>query len=542
LLTILGGVALTLFGVSQVRESVTNALGPQLRLFLEKSTRYRWQAFSAGVLVTSLIQSATATVLIVTSFAARRLIPVAPALAVSLGADVGTTLVAQIFSFGFNWLGPVFILIGMVSAGWFPHGRMKHVGLTFVGLGLVLLGLGTIIHTAEMVEKSAIIKALIESLTSDRFMTFLIGALITWAAQSSLAVVLLIMSFASSHLMPVDTAFCLVLGTHVGSSIMPLLVNIKQKNEAGQIAWGGFLMRLGSCLLFLLLVPYATEYVQFFGRSIERQVVNFHTASSVARALIFLPFLGLIEKLLQKLFPFSVDLDDPSRVHYLDERDLTTPSVALASAARESLRLGDQVLTMLRDVKVVFQNHHPGKLQQLLDRDNHVDRLYEQIKFYLAKLSREAMDDDQARRHVDLLMFITNLEHIGDIVVKNLCELAEKKWRNNLSFSKQGWLEIELYHTKVCENFQLALNVFNSGDPMLARELVRHKEALSRDSMSSAGSHFERLRQGLMESMRSSSLHLDIIRDLRRVNDYLTSIAYSILEAKGALQSRLRED
>lgn len=542
MLTILGGVALTLYGVQQVRECVINAFGPQLRLFLEKSTRQRWQAFSAGVIVTSLIQSATATFLITTSFAARRLIPVAPALAVSLGADVGTTLTAQVFSLGFNWLGPVLILIGMLNAGWFPHGRMKHIGMTFVGLGLILLGLGTIVHTAEMIEDSAAFKAVIFELSSDPFMTFLLGALVTWMAQSSLAVVLLIMSFASGGVIPLPAAFCMVLGTHVGSSITPLLVNIKQKNEARQLAWGSFLMRLASCLAMLLIVPFCVAHDEFFGNSIGRQVVNFHMASSLARALFFLPLLGLAEKILQHMFPYTVDLDDPARLHYLDERDLVTPSVALASATREALRLGDQVLGMLQDLPIIFVNNHPAKLQNILDRDNHVDHLYEKIKFYLAKLSREAMDDAQAKRHVDLLMFTTNLEHIGDIIVKNLCELAEKKWRNNLSFSRQGWEEIEAYHQHVCENFRLAMNVFNSGDPLLARELVRQKEALSRESHHSTGSHFERLRQGLMESMRSSSLHLDIIRDLRRINDYLTSVAYPILEEKGVLQSRLREE
>lgn len=541
MLTILGGISLTLYGVQQVRDSVTHILGPQLRMFLEKSTRQRWRAFGAGILVTSLIQSATATVLIVTSFAARRLIPVAPALAVSLGADVGTTLVAQVFSLGMNWLGPVFILIGMVNVGWFSYGRLRHVGMACIGLGLILIGLGTVINTAHMIEDTEIVRVLFDSVGKDLFMAFLVGTLITWLAQSSLSIVLLVMSFAGAKILSLDTAFALVLGTHVGSAITPLLVNIREKNEAAQIAWGGFLMRLVSSLALLPFVEYMTTHAAYFGEVMERQIVNFHTVFSLARAAIFLPFLGYVAMFLQKAFPFTVDTNDPGQVQYLDERDLATPSVALASSAREALRLGDLVLTMLVDTKELFVLNHPGRLQLLHDRDNNVDRLYEQIKFYLAKLSRENMDDAQARRHINLLMFITNLEHIGDIIDKNLCGSISKKWRDNLSFSKQGWEEIDLYHARVCNNFQLALNVFNSNDPELARQLVLQKEAMRVETMTTTGSHFERLRQGLLESMRSSSLHLDVIRDLRRINDHLTSVAYNILEASGDLQSRLRE-
>ena len=542
LLTIFGGVALTLFGVSLVRDSVMLALGPQLRLLIEKSTSRRWKAFTAGIFVTSLIQSSTATVLIVTGFASKHLISVGPALAVSLDADVGTTLVAQMFSFGASGLAPMLVLIGMVCNAWAQPGPMKHAGMSFVGLGLVLLGLGTIIQAAAIMEDSNTLHFLMESLSGDIVMTFIVGALITCMAQSSLAIVLLVMSFASAGIMPLGTAFTLVLGTHVGAAIMPLLVNLKQRNEAGHIAWGSFLMRLVSCVAMLPFIPWLVREAHYLGEDISRQVVNYHTAFSVARALAFLPLLGLIEKALLKFFPYVCDLADPSQAKYLDDRDLNVPSVALSSATREALYLADQVLVMLNEVKGLFETNQHLKLRQMIERDNVVDRLYDQIKFYLAKLSREAMSEEQARRHIDILMYVSNLEHVGDIIVHNLCELSEKKWRNNLSFSKQGWDEIENYHQLICDNFRLAMNVFNSGDPILARQLVRQKETVRMQAVSAAGSHFDRLRQGLLESVRSSSLHLDILRDLRSINNSVTSVAYNILEANGALQSRLREE
>ncbi len=531
---------MTLYGVQQVRDSVMQAFGPQLRSLIEKSTSRRLQAFASGIVVTSLIQSATATAMIVSNFAGRGLIPITAALAVMLGADVGTSLVAQVFSIGITNLGPIFIFVGMVVMAWIPLGRPKQLGATCVGLGLMLLGLSTITHAAGPLEESALIRNIIQSLSDDLPMAFLVGILLTWLAQSSLAIVLLVMSFAAANTLQLDAAFALVLGTHVGATLSPLLINLKNKDESRIVVWGSFLMRLSFCLAVLPLIDYCVYYSDILGYDMDRQIVNFHMAFSIVRAIFFLPFLGLITRGLQKAFPIEVNQNDPSQTLYIDIRDLGTPSVSLAAAARESMRLGDLVLNMLRDVMHLFEDQDPHALQKVLKDDDHVDRLYERIKLYLAKVSRENMSEMQAKRHIDILMFIINLEHIGDIIVKNLCELAQKKWRNDLSFSKQGWQEIQDYHLKVCENFRLAMNVFHSDDPNMARQLVENKEALRRETITASGSHFERLRKGLLESLGSSSVHLDVIRDLRRINDHLTSVAYSILEEKGVLQSRLK--
>jgi phosphate:Na+ symporter len=533
-------VALTLFGVSQVRESVMLALGPQLRTLIERSTSRPLRAFGAGIVVTGVTQSSTATALIVASFAARNLIPVGAALAVSLGADVGTTLVAQVFSLGFTGLGPIFVFLGMLATAWFPFTRGKYAGGIVTGLGIMLVGLGTIAHAAEPMEKSDLVRTIMESMSGDIVITFVVGILMTWLAQSSLAIVLLVMSFAAAHTLSLETAFILVMGSHVGAAIAPLIINMKQKNDARLVAWGSFLMRFVVCVAVLPFVHYLMNYAGEFGTNASRQIVNFHTIFSLLRAIIFLPFLTPITRLLRRVFPWTPDTNDAGLSRYLDERDLNVPSVALAAAERETLRLGDLVLVMLEDSKELFERDDPVEIKTLIDRDNQVDRLYEQIKFYLAKLARETMTEKQAKRHIELLMFITNLEHIGDIIVKNICELAQKKWKLNLSFSQQGWNEIGLYHTHVCDNFRLAMTVFHSEDPQLARQLVLQKEALQRETASAAGSHFERLRQGLLESLKSSSVHLDVIRDLRRINDYLTSVAYGILEEQGVLQSRIR--
>lgn len=541
LLTILGGVGVTLYGVAQIRDGVMQACGAQLRALIEKSTRYRLSAFGTGIVVTALIQSATATAMIVASFAGRKLITIPAALAVLLGADVGTTLVAQVFSFGGGPVGPVLVFAGItITTRAATASRLKHVGTVLVGLGLLLIGLHTITQAAAPLRESEIVKDVMQSLGADLPMAFLLGALLTWLAQSSLAMVLLVMSFATGRLLEIDTAFALVLGSQVGAAVTPLLVHFNRRDDAHNVVLGSFLIRLLFCFVCLPLIDPLLRHVHFLGNDVARQVVNFHTALSVLRAVIFLPVLSPIAALLQKVWPESKDPNDPSQPRYLDMRDLTVPSVALAAAVRESLRLGDQVLHMLDTVPKLFLRNNPHMTEHVHELDNHVDRLYEQIKFFLAKLARESLDEKQARRHMDLLMFVTNLEHVGDIIVKSLAELARKKWRHNISFSEAGWAEIAQYHMHVAENFRLAMHVFNSEDILLARQLVQQKEAMRVEANTSAGGHFARLSQGLLESLGSSSVHLDVIRDLRRINDHLTTVAYNILEANGALQSRLK--
>lgn len=538
---ILGGIALMLYGVQQVRDGVMQALGAQLRTFIERSTRLRVQALAAGVVVTSLIQSSNATALIVSGFAQRGLISIVSALAVVLGSDIGVAIVVQVLSIGVSSLGPIFVFVGMVIIGWFPLSRAKHAGTAIVGLGLVLLGLGTITHAAQPMQHSEVVNAIVHALSNDLPMAFLVGMVLAWLSQSATAIVLLIMSFVGAGTVALDAAFALILGTHVGSTIGPLLMYLKIKDETRIIMWGSFLIRFFFCVGCLPFVDTIVQHASMLAATPERQVVNFHAFFSIARALIFLPFLAPIAKFLCRAFPKEINNNDLSKPRYLDDRDVATPSVALSAATRESLHLGDLVLKMLNDVRYLFETHDARAVQILMDDDNNVDRLYEKIKIYLAQVSRETMTPAQAKRHVDILMFIINLEHIGDIIVKNLCELAQKKWRNNLKFSKQGWEEISSYHDHVCENFRLAMNVFQSGEMTLARQLVQNKEALRRATASTSGSHFERLRQGLLESLGSSSVHLDVIRDLRRINDHLTSTAYDILEEGGALQSRLKD-
>ncbi|MFN3399429.1 MAG: Na/Pi cotransporter family protein, partial [Ferrovibrio sp.] len=305
---------------------------------------------------------------------------------------------------------------------------------------------------------------------------------------------------------------------------------------------GNLMMRAVGVALMLPLLSWLPDWMAQLGTSPARQAIDMHTAFNIALALLFLPLLGPVDKLTRRFLP---DVKDEANFapRYLDASALETPSVALAAAARETLRLSDAVARMLDDTMTVF-TRDDGKLAKAVEQaDDQVDRLYEAIKLYLTELSKQGLDENDSRRYVDVLTFTTNLEHIGDIIDKNLMELAQKKIKNKLTFSKEGLAELTDFHHRVAANLQMACNLFMSGDVKMARQLLQEKADLRLAEQRAAENHYERIRAGRAESIETSAIHLDLIRDLKRINSHLTAVAYPILEQTGELTAtRLRAD
>jgi phosphate:Na+ symporter len=272
-----------------------------------------------------------------------------------------------------------------------------------------------------------------------------------------------------------------------------------------------------------------------------RLIADFHTLFNLALAAIFIVPLPAFAKLLEWLLPTPAASLDPSAPIYLDAAALETPSLALTCAARETLHMGDLVETMLRQTNVALMTDDRKLVSEIERMDNAVDKLHEAIKLYVTKITRESLDDREGGRAMEILAFAINLEHIGDIIDKNLMELARRKIKNRLKFSDDGAIELLNFHRRVLENLKLALSVFISGDIKIARQLIEDKVAIREAERLAAENHLARLRDGLLASIETSSLHLAILRDLKRIHSHICSVAYPVLEATGELQpSRLK--
>jgi phosphate:Na+ symporter len=543
LLDLMGGVALLLWGLHMVRSGVMRAFGSGLRRFLGAALQNRFLALLAGIGVTALLQSSTATGLLMTSFAARGLVDLVPALAVMLGANIGTTLIVQILSFDVSALAPILFLAGLLAFNVGGRTITRDLGRVAIGLGLMLLSLHILIDTLAPAETAPSVRVVLAAITGEPVLCVLFAAVLTWAAHSSAAVVLLVMSLAYSHFVSPVAALALVLGANLGSAINPLL-EVGRANLAGRrLPVGNMLNRVVGVVLVLPFLQPIAELFSRFDINPARMAADFHTVFNIALAVLFVFALDGVARLLVWLLPESAKQPDPSVPLYLDEAAMRTPSVALACAARETLHMGDVIEAMLKQAMAVLLSNDRKLATEVSRMDNVVDRLDEAVKLYITRLTRESLDEREAARAMEIIAFAINLEHIGDIIDKNLMELAAKKIKHKYEFSKEGAAELEAFHKRILENLKFAFSVFINQDVPTARKLIEEKTQLRVAELGSADSHLARLREGRPESIETSSLHLDILRDLKRIHSHICSVAYPVLEAAGELQpNRLKEN
>ncbi|HXY95971.1 MAG TPA: Na/Pi cotransporter family protein [Steroidobacteraceae bacterium] len=543
LLDLVGGVALLLWGLHMVHSGIVRAYGSDLRRILSKALSNRFLAFLAGLIVTTLLQSSTATGLMTASFVTGGSVNLVPALAIMLGANVGTTLIVQVLSFNVSAVAPVLFLVGVTAFKRGGQTRTRDLGRVAIGVGLMVLSLHILLDTLAPAETAPAVRTVLGAVTAEPLLCLLLAAALTWVAHSSVTVVLLVMSLAYSQFITPAAALALILGANLGSAINPLVEGSHSDNPASRrLPLGNLLNRVIGCVLVLpFLQPIATALARF-EPSPSRMAADFHTAFNVTLALIFILPLNGVAALLTRLLPERPKSGDPSTPLYLDDTALATPSVALACAARETLHIGDIVETMLRQTMTALTTDDRKLVEGISGMDDAVDRLDEAVKLYLTKLTRESLGERDAMRAMEIISFSINLEHVGDIIDKNLMEVASKKIKRQIAFSPEGAAELAAFHQEVCDNLKLAFGVFMTGDLKAARQLVTEKATLRATEFAAAENHLARLREGRSETIESSSLHLDILRDLKRIHSHICSVAYPVLERAGELQpSRLKD-
>jgi phosphate:Na+ symporter len=538
ILDLMGGVALLLWGLHMVRTGVLRAFGPDLRHLLSKALGNRLAAFAAGLGLTAILQSSTATALMTASFASEGLVGLVPALAIMLGANVGTTLIVQLLSFNITAVAPVLFVVGLVAFRSGARTRIKDLGRVAIGLGLMLLALHILLDTLAPAENVPSVRALLNAITADPVLCIIISAALTWAAHSSVATVLLIMSLAYSHFVSPVAALALVLGANLGSAINPVFEGARRDDPASyRLPVGNLLNRLVGVLLVTPFLSPITAALQSIQPDMAKMTAEFHITFNVVLVLLFVGLLDPIAWLLMKVFPARTRVTDPAGPRHLDESALDMPSLALADAARETLHMGDLIEVMLRQVMTALMTNDRALVSEVSRMDNAVDNLDEAIKLYITKLTRGSLDEREGHRAMEIISFAINLEHIGDIIDKNLSELAGKKIKRKLQFSSEGAAELLAFHKRVLESLRMAFGVFMSGDVNEARKLIQEKTHLRNAELAAAERHLDRLREGRPETLETTSLHLDVLRDLKRIHSHVCSVAYPVLDAAGEMSA-----
>lgn len=531
LLDLLGGVALLLWGLHMVQSGIMRAFGARIRHTLGNVLKTRLRAFAAGIGVTAVLQSSTATALMLSSFAASGLLQLTPALAVMLGANVGTTLIIQLLSFDSSALAPLLLVSGLIAFKRGTQTIVRDLGRAGIGLGLMLLSLHILLNSLAPAEHAPLMRDMLSAITDEPLLTLLIGAILTWATHSSVATILLTMSLAQSGLVAPAAALALVLGANLGSAINPLVEGVSGKNPAHlRLPLGNLITRVVGCLIFLPLIDTIVGLMASIEPNAARMSADFHTLFNLTVALLFLIPLPGYARLLERLLPETATTTDPDAPAYLDDSVISTPPIALACAARETLHMGDIVEQMLQQSMTAIMTNDRKLVSAISERDNAVDRLHEAIKLYVIKITHESLEESEGQRATEVLGLAMNLEHIGDIIDKNLMDLASKKIKRRLLFSAEGAAELQQLHRIVQDNLKVAMSVFLSGDVKSARLLIEEKNRIRELELIAAENHMARLKEGRTESIETSSLHMDILRDLKRIHSHICSAAYPVLE------------
>lgn len=536
---LLAAAALLLWGLRLIRTGVMRAFGATLRQWISRATRNRLVAALWGMLATLGLQSSTATAVITGSFAARGIMSAPMAQAVMLGANLGTAMVAAILSVDVHWIASLCILAGVVTFSTAQATRGRGIGRALIGLGLMLLALRLMGEVTAPLQHSETLALVIAGLGEAPLVAALLAAGLAVLSASSLAVVLLVMVLAAGGLIDTVPALALVAGANVGGAVTPWLAVAVEGPAARRITLGNLVVRITGAAIVLGLTDPLALLLEDTVAGPGLRVIAAHIAFSAVLLVLFLPLVGPLCRLVERFLP-----DPPEGVRgaaFLDESLLETPAMALAVAARETLRVGDIVGEMLdRSRQALIANDELAALEvSRLEPD--IDRLSEAIKLYITRLSRAELDEADVRRASEITSFAINLEHMGDIIEAGLADAAMKKIRKRLAFSPEGAAELADVHDRTIANLRLAQAVFLGRDADLARQLVESKIEIRRLEAVSAERHLGRLRAGRPEAMETSTIHLDLLRDLKRLNAHVTSVAHPILTEIGALrESRMR--
>lgn len=544
LLNLAAGISLLFWATRMIRTGVERAVGQKFQGWLMQASQNRFTSFSSGVFVSMLLQSATATAILARGFLDKGTIGLAAGLAIMLGADLGSTLVVQVLSLDLSWLLPLCLVVGGALFSRGSTRTMRQSGRIIIGVGQMLIALSFISMASTPMRESTALPIILNLLTGDAFIAISAAAALTWLLHSSVAVVLMIMTLASTGVIPMEGALLFILGANIGSSLIPFVLTLSDSAEVRRVPVGNIIFRVSGVLVALVLMRFGVFETSMLGDDPARAIANFHTGFNLLVVLIGLPSIGLVAALCRLIVSSNSDNQEaseiPSRLSLLDRELLDTPDLAFNAATREMMHMSEKVETMLRGVMTIFKDGDTIAVKQLMKMDDEIDDLHLSIKEYLTDVTTHSMSEEDYQKYTELMNYCVCLEQIGDVVQRNLLTLAHKKSELHREFSKEGWQEITELHGAVLHNLQLSLRVLITRDLSLARELVARKVLVRELEYKSREAHLLRLSRNRKSSQTTSSIHLETISDLKYLNALLTAVAYPIVESEGELlRSRL---
>lgn len=551
-----GGLALFLFGMEMMSEGMKKTAGGKLRLILETLTSNRFIAVAVGTFVTMVIQSSSATTVMLVSFVQAKLMSFAQTLGIILGAGIGTTITAQLIAFKLTDYALLIIGLGFLILFINKSKKIKNIGEIVLGFGLLFFGMYVMSDAMYPLRTYHPFIDLLLQLENP-FLGILVGALFTALIQSSSAFAGILIVLGTQGLVTLDAAIPLILGSNIGTSITALLASINMGRESKRVAFAHTFFKLVGVLLFVWWIPSFAELVRsispdgsqnsigiaHLAEVVPRQIANAHTVFNVVLTILLLPFTNVTAKLIERILP---DIEEKEisiyKTKFLEESLITTPALALNLAKAEIIRMATKAQKMVDQIIVPFFAPNRDIIDEIITEEAEIDYLNLRISKYLMKISQKSLEEESADEVFQMMHCITEIEQIGDVVAKSLIPLANKRIEQNLSFSDDGKLEIEDYHLRTMKQISRAIEVFKDVNLQDAKRMEKKYKKYRLMEMDLRRTHFDRLRDKVPQSIETSGIHLELIELLKRISSNATNIARIFLETKKDKEASLKKE
>ena len=543
-LNLAAAAALLIWSVRIVRTGFERAFGGQLRLWLRRSTDNRLTATTTGTLSAIFLQSSTAVAILLAGFMAARSVGSTAGLAIMLGADLGSAIVAQILNSQIAVLTPLLLLVGVFLFLRSARRSMRQIGRILIGLALIFLSLDLIRDASTPLTNSNAALTALNYLSVDPLTAFFLAAVFAWLVHSSVAAILLFATLSAEGVLPLGAAFAMVLGANLGGAFIAFVLTLQANVTVRRVITSNLILRGGGAGLTLFLLYQLEGEKLIPGAMPVQQVLNLHLIFNLGLLVICLPSLGLIMRL-AKMVITDTSTSDAVSSHRsaLDPSVLNQPARALNCAQRELVDMGNRIEIMIRDSMLLFTTYDDIAAQRLKKEKAEIDLMALDLRVYLAGVRSGNPKVDTGTRAFDLSGVAVNLEAAADTITRKIVELAKRKQLENVNFSDEGWQELSDFYDRVLRNVQHGIAVLMTEDSGAARELVRQKELVRKIENKLEQTHLMRLGSGATETLETSAIHLDLLRALKMLNTAFATIAYPLLKESGELlESRLSND
>ena len=535
--TLCGGLALFLYGMNQGEKNIRRVGGVQLKKIIGAISRHRIFSYLTGLTVTLITQSSSATTVILVGLTNARLMTLGQSLGMILGSDLGTTITVQLFAFKFHQLSPLLITIGYFLSLKKKSERLSNYGKLVLAAGLIFYGMSVMAEAVKPLRTLPLFENALHSSFSNPWYGLLAGTVITAIIQSSAATLTIVIALLQSMQGAVPTAdhlFPIVIGANLGTCATAFLSTMGGDISGARVAWSHFLFKLFGCTLFFPFLPFFSHISPHLPHSPALQIALIHTFFNIIISLLFLPVLNPFERMIRKYISRNVQKNEPYQMEFITDSVIDLPTLALAQATKEIGRMAELVSRMAENSLELIKHYTYNQKESISEQDNEVDYLHEHAIIFLTKISREELDDENAARALQLIMVTTDLEHIGDSISKTIIKLAEKIETSPLPLSSEGRNEIITFYHRTITDLKEVLAAFTLNDLRLAEDI--HNRKNSRDELYTSlfSRHMERLFNRKPESLETTSIHSDLLEEIRRIDHFVFRISAHLLNIHNA--------